>query len=293
MPSSFLQSPEWEEFQRSLGRATSRESGILFIRHLLPMGRHYLYCPRPVVSAERLMRAQVAARAGGAVFLKIDPSEISFSSVTQAPAGRTIQPRQTVVMDLTKSEESLLAAMHGKTRYNIRLAARKGVSIRQGRSRAGEVETFWRLLQETAARDGFRTHPRAYYEKLLAVNSDRFSNELFFAEYNGNPVAAALINFYRDGASGGCATYLHGASSREYKEVAAPQLLHWHIVEEARRRGFYSYDFWGIDAARWPGLTRFKQGFGGAAVTYPPSIEIAYRPVSYAAYRLWKRFWRR
>ena len=83
-------------------------------------------------------------------------------------------------------------------------------------------------------------------------------------------------------------TYLHGGSSREHKELMAPYLLHWRIMEEAKRRGMAQYDLWGIDGDRWPGVTRFKKGFGGSGVFYPPSLEVVYRPLWYKIYRVMK-----
>lgn len=294
--SLFLQSPEWEEFQRSIGRRTWRVNGALVIRHDLPFGLHYMYCPRPSIGfgdeglgMRVLDTVGEIAKKEKSVFLKIDPLRPPYPIPYTVYPSHSLQPRRTVVLDLCLPEEALLAAMHEKTRYNIRLAERKGVRITDR-----GIRRFWDLLEETAMRDRFSTHPREYYEKMLAIRSAHFSNELFFVEYRGTVLAAALVNFYRSPTSiGGTATYLHGASSREYKEAMASSLLHWRIIQEIKRRGIRSYDFWGIDEERWPGLTRFKKGFGGAGLTYPSSIDVAYRPAWYMAYRIWRRLWRR
>lgn len=304
--SSFLQSPEWEGFQRSIGRHTWRVNGTLVIRHDLRFGLHYMYCPRPSIGLwdegfgmRALDTVADLAKNEKGVFLKIDPLHPLYPIPYTSYLSRSLQPRQTVVLDLFLPEEALLVAMREKTRYNIRLAERKGVAVRNFQFsspiRSGiNFQNFFELLRATAARDGFRAHPREYYERLLGIRSDLFSNELFFAEYRGIVLAAALVNFYRSPTSiGGTATYLHGASSREYKEAMASYLLHWRIIQEIKRRGIRSYDFWGIDEERWPGLTRFKKGFGGAELTYPSSIDVVYRPVWYTAYRIWRRFRRR
>jgi len=228
------------------------------------------------------------ARKEKSIFLKIDPlAHIPISGAPHPASG--IQPAETIVLDLVDhTEDELLAAMHEKTRYNIRLAERRGVIVGRGSLETKEKDfcIFLRLLQETAARDGFRTHPRGYYEKLLETQSHDFSNELFFAEYNGEVLAAAIVNFYHPEAGAASATYLHGASSGRHREVMAPHLLQWRIIREARRRGCAQYDLWGIDERRWPGVTRFKRGFGGRAIAYPRSADIVYRPLLYAAYRI-------
>jgi lipid II:glycine glycyltransferase (peptidoglycan interpeptide bridge formation enzyme) len=225
------------------------------------------------------------------VFMKIDPTEEIGSAGGARPA-RAIQPRETIILDLEdRPETELMAAMHEKTRYNIRLAARRGVSVvlRPAPVSAQDGEVFWRLMQETTRRDGFRPHPREYYEKMLAARSARFANELVFAEYKGDVVAAAIVNFYRPVAGTPYATYLHGASGREHRDVMAPHLLQWAAIREALRRGCATYDFWGIDARRWPGVTRFKRGFGGREVSCPPSTDIVYRPPWYGLYALAKK----
>lgn len=297
MPPSFLQSAEWERFERSLGHATWRVHGALVIRRDLPLGFHYLYCPRPNpglwdLDAGLWNAVREIARKEKSVFLKIDPLSDIPASHFQHPASG-VQPAETIVLDLAnRTEDELLAAMREKTRYNIRLAERKGVKImsRDSRITTRSFEIFWRLLQETAARDGFRTHPKEYYAGMLAARSEQFANELFFAEYGGEVLAVAMINYYRGEASiVRTATYLHGASSRRHRDVMAPHLLQWRMIQEARQRGCGLYDFWGIDEQKWPGVTRFKRGFGGREIMYPQSVDIVYRPIAYAVYNIAKK----
>lgn len=296
---SFLQSPEWEQFQSLLGRKTWRADGVLVVRHDLPGGLNYLYSPRPnTVTSNWLLVAGKIALQEKSIFLKIDPAgsgKSDFPQEVRLPkmkVSSSIQPRKTIVLDFQKSEDELLGAMHEKTRYNIRLAERKSVevSIRGAGSRAHDIKSFWGLLKETAERDRFHTHPQSHYERLLSVYSSNFSSELFFAECNGKIIAAAMVNFYRSPTSiESVATYLHGASRREYRDMMAPHLLHWRIIQEAKRRGFRYYDLWGIDEKKWPGLTRFKTGFGGEVVEYPPSADLVYRPFLYGAYCIVKQ----
>lgn len=279
---SFLQSFEWEEFQKILGRQTWRVQSFLIVRHDLLLGQHYLYCPRPDLGQDAALffqEAKVLGKHERSVFLRVDlGAPISFPDASFS--ARPLQPQQTILVDLSQDEERTLSSFREKTRYNIRLASRKGVCVRKAES--DEFKKFWELLQETADRDNFYTHPREYYEKLLFIRTPQFSNELFFADYKGATVAAALINFY---APSNTITYLHGASSRGSKEVMAPHLLHWRIMEEAKRGGFETYDLWGIDERRWRGVTRFKKGFGGNEVSYPRAVDIGYRNFMYACYR--------
>lgn len=287
---SFLQSPEWEELQHSMGRNTWRVDGRLLIQHQLPRGFNYLYCPRPqAVGRGFFVQVRTIAEKEKSIFLKIDPScELIIPESARHEKSNFLQPQQTVVLDLRKKEEDLLKHMREKTRYNIRLAEKHGVEVKvfQHPSSSARADLFWEFMLKTAERAGFNPHIRSYYERLFEINSDDFSNELFLAEFRGEVLAMALINFYRSALA---VTYLHGASVREHKEVMASYFLHWRVVEEAKRRGFAVYDFWGVDEKKWPGVTRFKLGFGGEVIAYPSTLDIIYRPGWYKAYRLIKK----
>mgnify|MGYP001560001859 CR=1 FL=1 len=282
---SFLQSAEWEAFERRLGRKTHRIDGKLVVRHDLPLGVNYLYAPRPSFRDEDECGKFLAVAAGIAkkeksVFLKIEP--LSTFHIPHYYTSHNLQPRETLILDLSKTEDALLAEMHPKTRYNIRLAVKHGVKVEK-KSGNDSIKAFFSLLGETAQREGFHAHDERHYRTLFEICTDVFWNELYFAEYKGKILAAAMVNFYRES---GTATYLHGASSREYKEVMAPHLLHWEIMREAKSRGFSAYDFWGIDEKRWPGVTRFKLGFGGKTVQYPEAGDTIFRPMWYQVYQV-------
>ena len=299
MGGAFLQSVEWEHVHQKMKRKTWRVSGILIVQHNLPRGLNYLYCARPVFKDVSfgifLEEVKKIALSEKSLFFKIDPAmPIAISPEVSAYESQPLQPPQTVIMDLAKSGEELLAAMHEKTRYNIRLAERKDVDVIQVLRREADqdFETFWHLLSQTAERSSFSLHEKQYYKLLLDERTPNMSTEFFFAHMRNDHdtiLAAAMINFYKNPETGeSCATYLHGGSSREHKELMAPYLLHWRIMEEAKKRGMAQYDLWGIDGVRWPGVTRFKKGFGGSEVLYPPSLEVVYRPLWYKIYRVMK-----
>ena len=289
MQQSFLQSREWEKFQEMLGRKIWRVEGRLIIRHDLPGGFNYLYAPHLAeLTGSFLREVADVARKEKSIFLKIDPVKnlqplaVNF----QFRKSQNLQPQKTVIADLTKSEEELLGGMHPKTRYNIRLAERKGVYVfKCDRARIKSfVDAFWELLSATSRRDAFYSHSERHYQKLIGISGDQFINNLFFAEYRGEVLAAALVNYY-----GKRATYLHGASSEIHKNVMAPHLLHWRIMQDAKSSGFEVYDFWGIDEKKWLGVTRFKMGFGGEVVEHPQAVDVIFRPAWYRIYKAVQR----
>src|SRR6185503_9064521 len=131
----------------------------------------------------------------------------------------------------------LLAAMHHKTRYNIRVAQKHGVEIRLNDTLADA----WTLFEETAKRDGFRLHERHYYESMVdRLRAGACRAFIATAVYNGRPIAVTGMIDY-----GGMRTYLHGASSNEERNVMAPYLLHWELMRDAKAKGLKGYDWWG------------------------------------------------
>ena len=209
---------------------------------------------------------------------------------------KTVQPRDTLLVELMPTEEALLADMHPKTRYNIRVAAKHGVAVREAEYANAhlfdhDIDLFWKLMAETTERDGFRPHPKSYYAKLLRTCSAKkhqglFRSRLVFAEYRGEPAAAAIM-----GAYGDTVTYLHGASSARLRHVMAPFALHWEMMREAKRQGYAKYDFWGVapkDAPLghpWAGITRFKVGFGGRRESYLGAWDLPGNGFWYNLYR--------
>lgn len=312
-----LQSRVWAASQERLGRRveyiTLRTPDYslrtLAVEHRLPIGFSYVYSPRgPIVENNELgmrnygavidmLALEVKRRFPRAIFWRIEPPLPEFRiedlglRIVKAP--HDVQPRTTLVIDLTKSEDELLTAMKQKTRYNIGVAERHGVSVRQS-TNPEDLEKFLDLLNQTAQRDGFRAHPRSYYEKMLESRSlgsardDRKGDRiaLYVAECGDVILAAAIVAFF-----GRWSYYLHGASSAEHREVMAPYALHWEIMREAKRRGCLRYDLWGTDEQRWPGVTRFKAGFAPniKPTSFTGTWDVVLRPRLYRVYRLLRR----
>jgi lipid II:glycine glycyltransferase (peptidoglycan interpeptide bridge formation enzyme) len=247
----------------------------------------YLYCPRgPIVKnrvdlinlSERLFTfIKDSCRSVKVVFVRFDPALKDGNLKQFATSTIPIQPAQTILVNLAQAEEKILESMHQKTRYNIRLAQKKGVAIKEGSP--DEFEKFWELLSLTGERDAFRLHSKNYYEKMIIENSSIF--KLFFAEYNQQIIATALVSFFGD-----TATYLHGASSNQDRNVKAPHLLQWSLIQKAKERGYKYYDFFGIDELKWPGVTRFKKGFGGEIKNYSGTYDFIVNKPIYSLYKL-------
>ena len=186
------------------------------------------------------------------------------------------------MLDLSLSADDLLRAMHSKTRYNIRLAEKKGVKVYE--AGLDSFNIFWQIMKATGARDGFRLHSRSHYENLLSA---RDHIKLFLAEHEGRVIAGGIFSFF-----GNKVTYLHGASDNDCRNLMAPYLLQWTVIKEAQKinkkmtaeSSFKYYDFYGIDDKKWPGVTRFKLGFGGFIKKYPGTYDLVFHSLIYNLY---------
>jgi len=307
----------------------------LIVKYDLPFRQSYLYCPRGPVMSQKFIKSKVykvkdqksgivdfliekikkITEKEKAVFLKIDPP-IRMNQEQGAPpllgearwgisknfkkSLNEIQPRNTLILDLTKSEEELLKEMKPKTRYNIRLAERKGVRIRNyesGIMNQEYFEKFWELVEETSRRDKFSSHNKNYYWKMLeslnGICKNSLTAKLYLAEYKNRTIAANIVLSFGD-----FCVYLHGASSSEHRNVMAPYLLQWRQILDAKKTGCKAYDFWGIDSSKsqinsksndWSGITRFKKGFGGQERNYVGAYDLIFSRKKYYAYKLSKK----
>jgi len=305
--SQFLQSWEWGEFYEKSGSEIFRlgveDDGKLvmvatLIKKSLPMGKSYFYCPRgPIVNFEfrisnfesifNLLISELTNQAENKdfIFLRLDPLFKIQNSKFKIHRTIDVQPRKTLILDLNKEEEEILNSMHQKTRYNIRLSHKKGVKVRD----AGleDFENWWKIMDETKERDQFRLHSNKYYKKMISIPFIK----LVVAEYQDKIIAGNILSFFGD-----TCTYVHGASSNEFRNVMAPFALQWQTIQAAKKQGLKYYDFYGIDEEKWPGVTRFKKGFLPASrqdnrgeINYPGTFDMVFNNSKYIIYKLLRK----
>ncbi len=287
----FLQSDFWFKILAADGEEVLSFSGAKACAKDLPLGRRYFYLPRgPIFSSDKqaaakniLETARLAAHKNNLAFLRLEPSRDDFAALQGEAAVKglrliktiNLQPQKTWLLDLNKSLEQLTKELSQKTRYNIRLAEKKKVEILPGSIK--DFDEFWRLMKITGERDNFGIHGKKHYRHLVEGGENI---ELWLAKFAGQVIAAGIFCFYD-----GQATYLHGASDNQFRNLMAPHLLQWTVIQEAKKRGFNSYDFYGIDEKKWPGVTRFKKGFGGQELVYPGTYDLVLQPVYYYIYQ--------
>jgi len=256
----------------------------------LPLGLSYGLIQKGPIGKNGIDLKQVLETIGSwnpqVTFIRFEPLVPSTLYPLSSPVHKTIHvsPEETLMLDLTKTEDDLLTFMHQKTRYNIRLAEKKGVEVR-GLTRE-EWPDAWKIFEETAERDAFRLHGRSRYESWL----EHFSGaRLVGAFYEGELLA---VNLQVDAF--GTRTYLHGASSNKHRDVMAPYAIHWREIVHAKKAGLVRYDFWGVSDTNpaWRGITRFKLGFGGERFVSPGTFDFILDKPRYFFYLVFRRIGR-
>ena len=316
-----LQSAEWGELKSSFGwepvRLVCEDSGstwgtqILFRQ--LALGLTFAYLPKgPLLQNDAdgknlafpgqafWKEVDLLCRKKRAVFLKVEPDDWGPAAQFRAgeiPTGfrsspQAIQPPRTIVVDLTGSEEDILARMKQKTRYNIRLSSKKGVAVRQSEN----IDAFYQLMETTGQRDEFGIHSLEYYQKAYDLFKYSAKCEMFMAEYDGKKIAGLMVF-----ASGSRCWYLYGASSSLHRERMPTYLLQWEAMKWARSKGCVQYDLYGVpdheaeyleanfrdrSAGLW-GIYRFKRGFGGQITRSPGPWDRVYHSFLYQLYLRW------
>ena len=295
--------------------APSPRGRFLLLERSLPGGPSIAYIPYgPALPAGLPTPAltQLLAALAAALRNELSPScfmvrfDLIEPSAPPRPPGRPlrpaplrIQPPDSIILNLTPPPETLLAGMHKKTRYNIRLAERKGVRIRRfSPPQAAEPLGEWyRLYTETARRDRIALHTETYYRRLFehaarieARGAPPVRLNLYMAEHQGAPLAGIIT-----ARSGGRCLYLYGASGSLKRELMPNHLLQWRAITDARAEGAREYDFFGIPPDESPehpmhGLRRFKIGFGGDIVHYLGAWDFPFSPLLYTLYTRAERF---
>lgn len=297
---SLWQSPSWQKFQESIGRRVhmleTENISALIIQHQVPFGKCWFEIPRGPLWAEEADAADFdrfwdrlteLAKEEKAIFARINPFiTLPFHSkkLRSQKAFFDHHPQTTLVINLSLSEDEILAQMKPKGRYNIKVTKKHEVEI----IKSQDAAAFHELLQETTKRDGFSGHKLEYYQNMVDALGD--DGLLLYAKYQDHIIAGAIFTFVGD-----TAVYYYGASSNQHRNVMAPYLIQWEAILEAKKRGCNNYDFLGIAPENapnnhpWRGVTDFKKKFGGAVIEYPQAQDIIFKSVWYEGLKLKKR----
>jgi len=299
-----LQSWEWGDFRKKLGQKVFRighfakgkmVKAYQFFFHSLPRTSLTIgYFPKGPSPDKKMVEVlRKIGKRNKAIFIKTEPNVLKsqiknsrlFATLGFLP-GKPIFTKYTSIVDLRNSEEELLAKMHPKTRYNIRLAQRHQVEVKEDNS-PSSFEEFLDLFFETARRQGFYAHNKDFHRLQWQILRPAGISHLLTAKYKGKMLAAFILFVFNK-----VLYYPYGCSTREHKEVMAPTLLMWEAIRFGKKIGCQAFDLWGETAPEvkpsdpWYGWHRFKKGFGPEVVEFVGSYDLVLNPVAYQVYKV-------
>ncbi len=310
-----LQSFEWGDLKQASGgwqpiRLAVEDGGeivgaVSILKRRIPRtNKCIFYAPRgpvsdftsPEVLSALFDAVRERASLEGAILLKVDPAvrieepmppfdQMGFRKIADEDGFGGIQPRCVMQLDLRPTMDELMAGCKPKWRYNIRLAEKKGVTVRSDCAR-DDLKSFYAILKETAQRDRFLVRGYTYYEQMWTHLVEPGYAKLFLAEFEGQAIAGALSFIFGDKC-----WYTYGASSNQHRNVMPNHLMQWRMIEWAKEAGCVVYDFRGVSPQResdpddhLQGLNRFKEGFGAQFVEFIGEFDL---PYSKPWYWLW------
>lgn len=313
-----LQSWEWGEARKAMGVDVLRlgefeindlvEKDDLVIKkgslknvfqvtfHKIPYTPYKIgYLPRSIFPSEKIMTFLEQLRGKkNLIFIKIEPyvensifkskrSRLLFKTQKLLKSKNPLFPNWTIKIDLTKSEEELLKKMKPKTRYNIRLAQKKGVVVREMTNNRG-FEIFANLYFKTCQRQKYYGHNYQYH-RIIFENLKKKIAHILIAFYKNTPLSAYEIFLFNN-----VLYYPYGGSSLEYRNLMGANLLMWETIKFGKRMGAKIFDMWGSlppdyqEKNSWAGFTRFKEGYGGEFVEMIGSFDLVFNRSLYYFY---------
>jgi len=304
-----LQSWEWGEFRKKTGVKVERlgffeagkiKKGLQVTFHPIPimnqMAGYFLKGFMP--DEEQLAAVKQLGKQHNAIFVKMEPNILqkveaasAHSQITKfllknsCQPGRPLFTKYTFQLNLDKDEETLFANLDSKTRYNVRLAAKKGVQIFENTTKEG-MEEFIKILQETTKRQGFYAHNPDYFRKMWQALGNSGIIHIFNAVYE-NQILVCWIMFTFNGVL----YYPYGSSRNIHRKVMASNLMMWEMMKFGKNMGCTKFDMWGSlgpDPNKkdpWYGFHRFKKGYGGNLTEFLGTYDLV---INYPMYQIFK-----
>ena len=296
-----IQSWEWGEFREKTGNKVVRLlGGYQLTVHPIPYTNFKLavFLKGPTPTKEMLNTLREFGREENLIFIRMEPNVAKPKNLESriwnleklvrqngARPGRPFFTKSTFQIDLTKSEEELLKAMHPKTRYNIRVAQRHGVEVVEDNSDKA-FETYLRLTDETTKRQGFYAHTEKYHRLMWETLHQQMAGSgqapiarLLTAKYKGEILITWMLFVFKD-----TLYYPYGASSDAHREVMASYTMMWEAIKFGKKLGLKKFDLWGREEGK--GFTKFKEGFAPEVVEFLGTWDLVINPALYPIYRI-------
>jgi len=287
-----LQSWEWGEFRKAWGnKVITTRHGIITL-HKIPFTNYKIgvFEKGPAPTRTMLNELRILGKKEHCIFIKFEPNQVTNNKLTKLLAdfgairGRRLFTPTTFWIDLTPGEEDLLNSFSSKTRYNIRLAQKYGLEVKEDNSDEA-FENYLKLTKETSKRQGFYAHTEKYHRLMWKFLKPSGIAHLLTAKYKGEIITTWILFAFKD-----FLYYPYGASTDKYKNVMANNLMMWEAIKLGKKLNLKTFDLWGREEGK--GFTKFKEGYNPKVVTFigtwDLSTSILYWPYRLAESLRWK-----
>ena len=304
-----LQSYEWGEFREKSGIKVIRRGffehdklieGVQLTIHPIPKTNFTIgYLPKGTMPTQEIIaELRKIGKENNCIFIQLEPNieskyvqHLQLTKLNLQPSAHPLFTKYTFVLDLTKSEDELLDAMHPKARYNIKVAKKHGVVVKEDNSEKA-FERYWELTEETTRRQHFYAHTKHYHKLQWETfshdtNHKELTSHLFTASYEGTILTTLLFFVFQE-----TLYYPYGASSNEHRNVMHSNLAMWEGIRFGKKLGLKKFDMWGAMGPNpnphdpWFGFHTFKQRFGPKHVEFVGSYDLIINPLLYQGYKV-------
>lgn len=290
-----LQTSAWAEFRRKWGNEVLETKYGIITVHRLPLTDYSIgIFEKGSMPTEEMIKDLVeVGKKENLVFIKLEPNypvrkdnmacadkgkAVDLLKKYDAVPGKTVFTPSTFWIDLKPSEEDLMKSFSGKTRYNIRLAERKGVKVREDNSDKA-FNRYLELTAETVNRQGFYAHSRRYHKLMWEILKKDGIAHLLTATYNNEIITTWILFAWKD-----FLYYPYGASTEEHKEVMANNLMMWEAIKFGKRLGLKTFDLWGREEGK--GFTKFKEGYNPHVIEFLGTWDLVINKPLYFLYKI-------
>jgi lipid II:glycine glycyltransferase (peptidoglycan interpeptide bridge formation enzyme) len=292
-----VQSPEWGDFKSEYGTQAINAGGVQYTKHCIPFTKYFFgYCPKVDPFEIKFDELKKSLKDNDCVNINFDVPNVIKGTEEEARAiklfesqGCVLAPRDqfakaNVILDISRSEEELLAAMHQKQRYNIKYAEKNGVTAKVAETQE-DFDIFWEMFESTSIRQKYYIRPKSYYQKIWNKFKDTGMVHILTVSYKDEPLASWMLFTYEN-----VLYYPYGGSSEKHRNLFGSTYLGWQAILLGKKFGCKLFDMWGASenpensSDPWWGFTNFKLKYGGEHVTYMNSYDLVVNPVIYKAF---------
>jgi len=281
-----LQTSFWAEFRRKWGNEVLETKYGILTLHKIPLTNYKvgMFIKGPKPTRDQLSELRALGKEKNLIFIKLEPNVEKSDQLVKlvqsagAVPGKTLFTPTTFWIDLTQSEEELMKSFSGKTRYNIRVAQRNGVTVKEDNSNKA-FDKYLELTRETVRRQGFYAHTEKYHRLMWKILKKAGIAHLLVTSYKGEIITTWILFIWKD-----FLYYPYGASTEKYKNVMANNLIMWEAIRFGKKLGLTTFDLWGREEGK--GFTKFKEGYNPKVIEFLGTWDLVINKPLYFMYRL-------